>query len=128
MLGVDLSSAANTFSCLKSNGMSFAIVRAYKSYGALDSNAVATLKNAKAAGLITDIYHFPCNSVAASTQVSTVVNGISSSLYGTVWIDVESNPSSGCGWSSNVTTNCNFLSELVTAYKNAGRLVGIYAS
>ena len=30
------------------------------SYGAVDTNAITTLKSAKAAGLITDIYHFPC--------------------------------------------------------------------
>lgn len=52
-----------------------------------------------------------------------------SGLYGTVWIDVEHNASSGCGWStSNHTSNCNFLSSLISALKAKGKLVGIYAS
>jgi hypothetical protein len=38
-------------------------------------------------------------------------------LYGTVWLDVEANPSLNCGWSSSdYTGNCNFLSELVTNF------------
>ena len=108
--------------------MSFVIVRAYLSYGAIDPNAVTNLTRAKSAGLITDIYHFPCLKVAAATQAEAIINGISKSLYGTVWIDVESNPSSGCGWSSNINNNCSFLGSLVDYYKGKGILVGIYGS
>jgi len=108
--------------------MSFVIVRAYLSYGAIDPNAVTNLTRAKSAGLITDIYHFPCLKVAAATQAEAIINGISKSLYGTVWIDVETNPSSSCAWSSNVNTNCNFLQSLVDAYQAKNILVGIYAS
>lgn len=34
-------------------------------------------------------------------------------------MDVESNPSSGCGWKDH-TTNCNFLKDLVSEYKKLG--------
>jgi hypothetical protein len=35
--GVDLSASFNNFSCLKSAGYSFAIVRGYKSFGEVDT-------------------------------------------------------------------------------------------
>jgi hypothetical protein len=54
---------------MKSNGYSFAIIRGYCSYGGVDANVVQGLKNAKAAGLITDIYMFPCRGKSATAQV-----------------------------------------------------------
>ena len=46
-----------------------------------------------------------------------------------IWIDVETNPSSGCSWKfGNATSNCDFLKEIITALENRGRSVGIYAS
>jgi hypothetical protein len=89
-LGVDVSQLFPTsaFQCLKSNGYSFAIIRGYCSFGGPDSNAVQSLKNAKAAGLITDIYMFPCRGKSAAAQVDEMVAHIDGSLYGMVWIDV----------------------------------------
>ncbi|EAR88281.1 glycosyl hydrolase family 25 protein (macronuclear) [Tetrahymena thermophila SB210] len=128
VIGVDIYSPFNNFQCLKNNGIQFVIVRGYQSYGAVDSGNVATIQNAKSAGLITDIYHFPCvGKVSAADQVQATVNTFGS-LYGTVWIDVETNPSSGCGWTSNINTNCQFLKDIVAAYKSHGKLVGIYSS
>jgi GH25 family lysozyme M1 (1,4-beta-N-acetylmuramidase) len=50
-------------------------------------------------------------------------------LYGTVWLDVEINPSSGCSWAGNsAASNCQYLGELVQALKNRGKRVGIYSS
>jgi hypothetical protein len=54
---------------MKSNGYTFAIIRGYCSYGGPDANVVQGLKNAKAAGLITDIYMFPCRGKSATAQV-----------------------------------------------------------
>ena len=54
---------------MKNNGYSFAIVRGYCSYGAVDKNAAQSLTNAKNAGLITDIYMFPCRGKSAAAQV-----------------------------------------------------------
>ena len=45
-----------------------------------------------------------------------------------VWVDVESNPSSGCGWGTNYDNNCEFLRALVQRLKDHGLHVGVYAS
>lgn len=45
-----------------------------------------------------------------------------------VWVDVETNPSSGCGWSRTHAEHCTFVHDLVVALKNKGLTVGIYAS
>ncbi len=43
------------------------------------------------------------------------------------WIDVETNPSAGCGW-QDANTNCGFLQNLVSAFQATGVKVGIFAS
>lgn len=70
--GIDVATliTASTFQCFKTSGITFVIVRAYRSTGVLDTNAVTTLTNAKAQGLITDIYMFPCRGKNATTQVN----------------------------------------------------------
>lgn len=50
-------------------------------------------------------------------------------IYGTIWLDIETNPSTGCSWSlKSAAENCDFVQELVSAIKKRGRAVGIYAS
>ena len=90
VLGVDVSQlfSTATYQCMRNNGYEFAIIRGYCSFGGLDSNIVANLNNAKAAGLITDIYMFPCRGKSASAQVDQMIAGIPGNLYGMVWIDV----------------------------------------
>ena len=52
-----------------------------------------------------------------------------SSSYGTIWIDVETNPSSGCSWASYTgASNCKFLGDIVNAIKSHGKTPGIYSS
>ena len=112
-LGVDVSQlfSESTYKCMKSAGYEFAIIRGFCSYGSHDKNAVQGLKNAKAAGLSTDIYMFPCRGKNAKTQVDEMFSAIDHTLFGTVWIDVETNPSSGCSWSGHdATSNCQFVS------------------
>lgn len=130
VLGVDVSQpfSTATYQCMKSNGYAFAIIRGYCSYGGVDSHAVQGLTNAKSAGLITDIYMFPCRGKSATAQVDDMMAGIPSNLYGMVWIDVEANPSSGCGWSSDGNSNCQFLTEIINRIKAKGKTPGIYAS
>ena len=72
VLGVDVSQlfSTSTYQCMKSNGYQFAIIRGYCSFGGLDTHAVQSLTNAKSAGLITDIYMFPCRGKSASAQVT----------------------------------------------------------
>ena len=74
--------------------------------------------------------------ITAAQQVSDFISALGSEeenstngLYCTIWVDVETNPSTGCGWSSSdYTGNCNFLNDLITNFKNKGKLVGIYSS
>ena len=48
--------------------------------------------------------------------------------FGIVWVDVETNPSPNCGWTTDFVKNCEFLSELVDKLKVKGFPVGIYLS
>lgn len=130
VLGVDISQhfATSVYQCMKTNGYTFIIIRGYCSFGGLDTNAVSNLNSAKAAGLATDIYMFPCRGKSGTSQVDQMMAGISAGLYGMVWIDVETNPSPGCGWTSDHTGNCNFLMEIINHIKSKGKTPGIYGS
>jgi len=71
--GVDLSTLASSssYTCLRNNGMSFAIPRAYCSFGGCDGNINANLANAHAAGMpYVDVYMFPCRGKSATDQVN----------------------------------------------------------
>jgi len=70
--GVDIANpmSATTFTCLKNQGNTFAIVRAFRSTGVLDPNANSNLQNARTAGLTTDVYMFPCRGKNATSQVN----------------------------------------------------------
>jgi hypothetical protein len=101
VLGVDISDAFSDFTCLANQGYQFAIVRGYCSYGGVDANAPQNLKNAKAAGLIADVYLFPCAGLDPADQANAMIGYLASKsadIYGTIWIDVETNPSPNCGW------------------------------
>lgn len=127
--GGDVSSYADSsaWSCAAGQGWSFMIVRSYCSYGAPDSNAGPTLAAAQAGGIsYTDVYHFPCTGVDASQQVSDDYNAIGQ-RFGTMWFDIETNPSSGCGW-SDTTSNCNFMQGLISGGQSIGLTMGVYAS
>jgi hypothetical protein len=71
LTGVDVSQlfSTSTYTCMKNDGFHFVIIRGFCSFGGIDHNAVQSLKNAKAAGLTTDIYMFPCRGKSATTQV-----------------------------------------------------------
>lgn len=55
-----MSARHDDFKCFKDAGYQFAITRAYRSYGAVDLDGLHNLELAKAAGLIGDVYFFPC--------------------------------------------------------------------
>ena len=131
VLGVDVSQlfTTSTYQCMKSNGFVFAILRGYCSYGGVDSHAVQGLQNAKAAGMITDIYMFPSRGKSATAQVDEMMAAIPGNLYGMVWIDIESNPSSGCSWSGHdAASNCQFVTDIIARIKAKGKTPGIYAN
>lgn len=130
-LGVDVSQlfTTSTYECIKKAGYSFVIPRGYCSFGGIDQHAVQSLTNAKNAGLSTDVYMFPCRGKSATSQVDEMVSKIPANLYGTIWVDVETNPSSGCSWSGHDSaSNCQFLTEIVNRIKSHGKTAGIYAS
>ncbi len=83
--GVDYSTllSVSTHQCFRQNGISFAIPRAYYSYGAFDPNGPQNVANARAAGIsYVDIYMFPCRGKSAATQVNDLVSRMSGSNYG----------------------------------------------
>ena len=130
--GVDFSTplTAKEFDCFKSKGIEFVIPRAWLSGGAFDHNSIGNINNAHAAGIHeVDVYMFPCRGKSASSQVASLVSDLGSHAYGKIWLDVETNPSSGCSWESfSHASNCDYLSELVTAVRSHSKAVGIYAS
>jgi hypothetical protein len=130
VLGVDVSQlfSTSTYQCMKNAGYQFVIPRGYYSYGAVDVNVVNNLNNARAAGMITDVYLFPCRGKSASAQVDQMVAAIPGNLYGMIWLDVETNPSSGCGWGTNYPSNCDYVMELINRVKSHGKKAGVYAS
>mmetsp|Transcript_6541 Transcript_6541/g.4910 ORF Transcript_6541/g.4910 Transcript_6541/m.4910 type:complete len:141 (-) Transcript_6541:50-472(-) len=72
---------------------------------------------------------FPCRGVSATDQANSFYSQVNKNNFGTVWVDVEINPSSGCSWYSySSSSNCSFLKELVNALKAYGKPVGIYSS
>jgi|LauGreDrversion4_2_1035121.scaffolds.fasta_scaffold1791551_1 GH25 family lysozyme M1 (1,4-beta-N-acetylmuramidase) len=44
-----------------------------------------------------------------------------------IWIDVEINPSPGCGWTA-AADNCNFLKRMIDHIRARGKTPGIYSS
>lgn len=69
-LAVDISGKFSNYTCLKGSGRDLAIIRAYHSYGAIDTDAPLNIKQSNAAGLLTDVYLFPCRGKNATTQVN----------------------------------------------------------
>jgi len=141
-LGVDVSSSVSgsDWSCLKSNGYTFAITRGWHSSGSLDTTACPNVKAAHGSGIqYVDVYLFPCTSCSASgsSQVSSMVSGLKSagctatsgtqgtSNYGMVWLDIEG---PGTYWGSNTGTNQNFFKSLLTGCSNTGSVCGVYTS
>ena len=72
--GVDISTAVteSNFACMKTKGYTYVIVRAYRSSGSVDTNAVPNIQAASAAGLSPiGAYMFPCYSCGNPAQQMT---------------------------------------------------------
>eukprot|EP01084_Bolivina_argentea_P027494 51105_1 len=48
--------------------------------------------------------------------------------YGMIWMDIENNPSSGCGWGKDYSSNCEYLQQLLSAVVAKGKKPGVYSS
>lgn len=133
---------------------SFAVIRGWCSFGGPDVDSPHTVYNvrpacagaARSAGAIptrrrraqawdggmkhVDIYLFPCAGMDALVQVHGLVQFMANynATYGTVWFDIETNPSAGCGWSGDVQRNCAYVATLVRAAQDLHRPCGVYAS
>lgn len=70
--GVDVSQlfSVENYTCMKNSNITFAVARGYCSFGGMDTHAVASLTNIKAAGLKADTYMFPCRGKNATAQVN----------------------------------------------------------
>jgi len=125
--GVDYSTHFSTSQaqCLVNAGYTFAIPRAYCSPGYVDPNGKANVANARAGGMkYVDIYMFPCVKCGnPGGQVDTLVNHMSGSNYGMIWVDVER-----YAWYSNLDQNRNFIRGIVNRLKERGIHFGIYTN
>ena len=138
MTGIDVSTSVteDTWSCMGEYGYSFAIVRGYLSYGAIDPNLISTLNSAKAAGFdYRDIYMFPCRGLGASDQMIELIDYLndnnfeSQSDYNYIWLDLESNPKTSCYWSSySGDSNCDYVKEMISTAEDYGIKIGLYSS
>lgn len=64
---------SENFNCLYKNGVHQSIIRAYHSYGKIDSDAKNNIFYSNKAGLATDAYMFPCRGKNATLQVSELI-------------------------------------------------------
>ncbi len=96
---VDLAGSFSDYNCLKQQGYSRAIIRAYHSYGAIDLDAPNNIKLSNAAGLATDVYMFPCRGKNATLQANQLVDFLNSMKAqsqqssfeyqtGMIWLDI----------------------------------------
>lgn len=114
-LGIDLSTltTADSFKCFLSNKHDYVNVRSWHSYGGFDVNAPKTISNAHTAGFTEaniGVYMFPCFSAQkpAANQISEMLSNLTNVKYSSIWIDMETNTSPGCGWGTNYDENCQF--------------------
>ncbi|CAF3328867.1 unnamed protein product [Rotaria socialis] len=127
-IGIDVSQSVSKdqFRCLNDNGYKFAVVRAYRSVGIVDSNSAQTIKNARAAGFThVDAYLFPCFPCGdAPQQVIEVIDYLREERaeIDRLWLNIEGR------WNNNTEINIKFLDELIKQVTDLGIKFGIYTS
>eukprot|EP00008_Paramoeba_atlantica_P007023 CAMPEP_0201489764 /NCGR_PEP_ID=MMETSP0151_2-20130828/23601_1 /ASSEMBLY_ACC=CAM_ASM_000257 /TAXON_ID=200890 /ORGANISM="Paramoeba atlantica, Strain 621/1 / CCAP 1560/9" /LENGTH=158 /DNA_ID=CAMNT_0047875455 /DNA_START=254 /DNA_END=730 /DNA_ORIENTATION=+ len=91
----------------------------------MDPNCASNIDNARAANFpYVDAYMFPCYPCGNPTsQMDTLVKGLSGLDYGTIWLDVEVYQ-----WSSSQASNQQFIESLIQEGKKKGQTLGIYSS
>lgn len=67
---VDLAGKWQNYPCFVSQNISQTIIRAYHSYGAIDTDAEYNIQKSNEAGLATDVYMFPCRGKSPQVQVT----------------------------------------------------------
>lgn len=121
--GVDVSQSVD-WSCLKSQGIDFGIIRGFQSGGNVDPTAKANLAAAHSAGISNvDLYFFPCAPCGnAASQAADFISAFQGEDFGRVWLDIEIYQ-----WSSSQSTNQQFILDLVSALGKSFK-VGIYTN
>ncbi len=128
-LGVDIPNPlvinATLWSCLKTRKVEFLTARAYRSYGAVDPNVLANIKNAHAAGIKqVDVYIFPCVQCGnPRRQVNDTLAHLKGADFGVVWVDVEEYK-----WNKDKAVNRAFLTEMFAEVVRHGRKLGVYTN
>jgi len=128
-MGIDVSDpiSSSTFTCMKTQGVDYVVVRAWHSSGTFDSNAPATVAAAHSAGITdVDVYMFPCPTCGnAANQVTTMINDLKSGSvdFSMLWFDIE-----GPQYWTDQTTNVAFMTELMKTASSLGVSFGIYTS
>jgi hypothetical protein len=74
-----------------------------------------------------DTYLFPCRGKDATSQVNELFSCLSGVKFGQVWLDIETNPSDGCGWGTDYSSNCDYIGEMLRAVESHGVRPGVYA-
>eukprot|EP00048_Salpingoeca_helianthica_P023282 m.23417 g.23417 ORF g.23417 m.23417 type:complete len:225 (-) comp8499_c0_seq1:42-716(-) len=132
--GVDFAGVATvkTAQCLVNAGFGdFGIVRAWHSYGGFDVDAPGSVAALWQGGFKeVDVYLFPCPTKNIALQVKEMVGNLTvhGVKYHNIWLDIEEDPSTGCGWSNNKETNCATMGELAKAVNATGIPWGTYTS
>ena len=133
--GVDVSTPVtpDDATCFRTkDNISFAVARAWHSYGAYDNNVVTTGASFNGAGIKFDVYMFPCSfNIPPLQQISNLIGNLTRDKvqYNRIWFDIETNTSPGCGWSTDLNKNCQFFTSLVQATSNfPNTLFGVYSS
>ena len=94
-LGVDVAYnyPLSGWSCLRSNGYQFAIVRCYQSLGHVDAQCAPSVQKAWSAGFKNvDLYVFPCPKCGNATgQIQSLYDYVKAQNvnYGLIWLDIE---------------------------------------
>ena len=76
----DIASSFKSFPCMKDLGFEHSIIRAYHSYGAIDTVAPENIRQSNLNGFSTDVYMFPCRGKNATQQVNELVDFLESMM------------------------------------------------
>ncbi|KAK6757969.1 hypothetical protein RB195_015658 [Necator americanus] len=120
----------SAFTCMKNYGYSTVFVRAYDptSAGKFDMNAVNNIRNAKKAGLGSEVFMTPQpRSVKkGSQQFTEMYKGFKRAdiKLKTVWVQVTS----PINWNRDTKANINFLRDILSMAKYYGVAIGFYTN
>lgn len=124
--GTDVSQpvSVSDYSCMKSNGFTYTVVRGYQQSNHVDPNAAQTIANAWNGGMDeVEVYLFPCPTCGnPEAQMDNLIDGLVGSTYGMIWLDIEGPDY----WYSSTSSNIEFIQGLVNEGNARGVKLGIY--